>query len=199
MSATDRAAEEVLTTGRLPGAEFEVRVPTPVAFWRGDEVGFAFCVRRERGGAFNGLITGCSRASDGSWEAIETIAALDVSDGPPVRPRSDGLGAAGIELFGTQGMAAHMAFPGLAAAGLDEISVQTGTATTTFPVFEPLGFFLAVVPDQPAGGDVRLIGRAGADPVVYTVPELWDPIPEDPSGAFLIDKVVRPPSPDGPS
>src|SRR4051812_36233700 len=115
MSATEQAAEEVLTNARLPAGEFEVRVPKPVAFWRGDRVGFAFCVRRERGGAFNGLITGCQRERDGSWQAINTIAALGVSDGPPVRPRDDELGPIGIDLFGMQGMAFHIAFPGIAA------------------------------------------------------------------------------------
>src|SRR3954463_6071955 len=98
MSATEQAAEEVLTNARLPAGEFEVRVPKPVAFWRGDRVGFSFCVRHERGGAFNGLITGCQREGDWIWQPIETIAALDVSDGPPVRPGHDELGAAGIDL-----------------------------------------------------------------------------------------------------
>jgi hypothetical protein len=194
MSATDRAAEEVLTTGRLPGGDFEVRVPKPVAFWRGDRVGFSFCVRRERGGAFNGLITGCQRERDGSWQAIETVAALGVSDGPPVRPRSDELGAAGLELFGTQGMASHMAFPGLAAAGLDEVSLTVGAQTTRFPVFEPFGFFLMVVPDQPPGTAIQLTGHPDADPVVHTVWEPWFLDPEDGLVAFdLIDKVAARP------
>jgi hypothetical protein len=193
VSATEHAAEEVLTTGRLPGGEFEVRVPKPVAFWRGEQVGFAFCVRRERGGAFNGLITACQRERDGRWQAIETMAALDVSDGPPVRPRDDELGAIGIDLFGIQGMAFHTAFPGIAAAGLNEVSLTVGAQTARFPVFEPFGFFVMVVPYQPAGTAIRLAGHPRAGPVVYTVPERWDPDHEDGTAAFELTDRLRPP------
>jgi hypothetical protein len=91
-------------------------------------------------------------------------------------------------------MAFHMAFPGMAAAGLDEVSLTVGSETTTFPVFEPFGFFLMVVPDQPSGTAIRLTGHPHAGPVVYPVLKpRWDPHPEEAPHAFdLIDRRGRP-------
>jgi hypothetical protein len=170
MSATERVAEETLNSRRLTGAEFEVRVPVAVAFWRGEELGFVFSLRRDRDGRFHGLTTDCTREPGGAWSAMgATFAAVGIfQDAPERPPESDG-----FEIFGVHGSSFHLAFPGIAAPGVPDITVASDTASATFPVFEPLGFFLAVVPYPAQGSELRLSGRPGTEPWVYQPLGLW--------------------------
>src|SRR4051794_24461532 len=111
MSQVEDVSEEVLTTGRVAPTRFPERIPVPVAFWQGESVGIAFCLRRDRDGRFHGLVTGCRREPGGPWRATgETLAAVGLSrDTPPERPR-DEPGSIGIETFGVYGLSSHLTF-----------------------------------------------------------------------------------------
>jgi hypothetical protein len=175
VSQVELVSEEALTTGRVAPEDFPERVPVPVAFWRGELVGIAFCLRRDRDGRFHGLVTACWREAGGPWQATgETMAAVGLSrDVPPDRPR-DEPGSIGIELFGAYGMSSQLTFPGIAAAGLREVTMESKVGARTFPVFEPLGFFVAVAPVGPHTAKIRLGGRPGVEPYLYELPRFID-------------------------
>jgi hypothetical protein len=192
MSRLEDLTEEVLTEGRLAPASFEVGRADPVAFWRGEDVGIVFSLVRRTNGDFYGLTSAAHRQPDCSWAATGLTMDTPVSDGLPERPD-----AGAIDVIAIQSLSFQWAFAGLASAGIDHVVLRSGSGESAFPVFEPLGIFLAVASRPPPGDVLRLTGGTSTQPFTFTVPEdrFPDPAPDaaDPeAGLTLVDKVVPP-------
>jgi len=94
-------------------------------------------------GAFDVLSVGGEPSLNGEWDDFSAVFGSGVSYEVPERP------AAGLDVFAMHGTDGMVGFPGLAAPGVEEVLLEG----LSFPVFEPLGGFLAV---------------ARADPLTYT-------------------------------
>lgn len=135
MSRLERLAAEILNTGRLPDATFERGRPDPIAFWREGELGMVAFLSHRSDGAFDVLSVGGEPGPGGEWADFGAVIGSGVSYEFPERPET------GIDVFAMHGTSGISGFPGFAAPGVEEVVAEG----LSFPVFEPLGAFLAVL------------------------------------------------------
>jgi hypothetical protein len=168
MSRLDDLTEAIVSTGRVDARAAGIGEPNPVAFWRGEDVGIVFSLVQLRDGGFIGLTTDARRESDGSWSATGLVIEAPVPDAFERPPQGS------LDVFAAHGLSFHLALPGVASRDIVEVELETGSAPFLFPVSEPLGFFLAVVPEPSPGTEVRLTGRPGDARFVYVVSDVFE-------------------------